>query len=348
MQLVNATRMPAAYTPGLSPDGHESLVVVVKGTFSIPEQSGAKLELHEQQAPLVTSDVFHGEPGKSAPKYEADFAPFKQRCDVLMNGTAYAPHGEPVERCIVGIRIGTWQKTFSVVGDRYWFATGGVRATPPRPFTTMPVDYDRAFGGVDLRHDDCARHEAFAPNPSGRGFHRHLLAQWLDGSPLPNTEQTGAEVTSPDGQYQPMAFGSLGRHWAPRIGYAGTYDEAWQEHVFPFPPADFDPLYYQSAPLDQQMTLPHADQTVSLLNLTPEGRSDFVWPHLEVPVHIFPKRGAQESLQARADTILIEPDARRVIVTWRVARPLRRNLFEIAEIVVEPLAGNHLAGTARS
>ena len=334
MQFVNSTRMLAGYTLGLRPDGRESLVVVVKGTFGIPEQSGGRLQLHEQQVPLVTSDVFHGEPGSSAPKYEVDFAPSKQRCDVLMNGTAYAPHIEPAERCTVGIRIGKWQKTFSVVGDRYWFATGGLRATPPQPFVTKPISYDRAFGGVDLRHEDAAQHDAFAANPSGRGFHRHLVAQWLDGSPLPNTEQTGAVVTSPDGQYQPMAFGSLGRQWVPRIGYAGTYDAAWQENVFPFLPADFDPLFYQAAPADQQMTLPREDLTVSLLNLTPEGRCDFVWPHFEMPIQVLPKNGPPESLLARPDTILIEPDDRRVIVTWRVARPLRQNLFEIAEVVV--------------
>lgn len=334
MQLVNSTRMLAGYTLGLLPGGRELLVVVVKGTFSIPEEPGAPLRLHEQQAPLVVSDVFHGEPGLSAPRYEVDFAPSKQRCDVLMNGTAYAPGGEPTERCRVGIRIGTWQKTFSVVGDRFWFAAGGVRSTPAQPFVTMPISYDRAFGGTDLRHEDMAQHDAFAANPNGRGFHRHLVSEWLHGSPLPNTEETGAPVTSPDGQYRPMAFGPLGRHWMPRIAYAGTYDQAWQENVFPFLPANFDQRYYQAAPADQQMKLPREDQTVTLLNLTPEGRCDFVWPHFVAPVHIFPKKGPQENLLAQPDTILIEPDTRRVMVTWRVARPLRRNIFEIAEVLV--------------
>lgn len=48
MQLVNSTRMLAGYTLGLLPGGRELLVVVVKGTFSIPEEPGAPLRLHEQ------------------------------------------------------------------------------------------------------------------------------------------------------------------------------------------------------------------------------------------------------------------------------------------------------------
>lgn len=334
MELINSTRMVAGYTLGLQPGGREMLVAVVKGTFRISEERGATLGLHENQAPLVMSDVFHGEPGLSAPKYEADFAPCKQRCDVLVNGTAYAPGGEPTERCTVGVRIGGWQKAFSVVGDRRWSSAGGVSVTPAQPFSTMPISYDRAFGGSDLRHEDMAQHASFAANPSGRGFHRHLVDEWLHGSPLPNTEEISAPVTSPQGDYRPMAFGPVGRHWAPRIGHAGTYDQAWLEDVFPFLPADFDTLYYQAAPADQQMPQPQDDQAVTLLNLTPEGRCEFVLPHLALPIQIVPKNAPRENLLAQPDTILIEPDARRAMVTWRVSRPLRRNLFEIAQVLV--------------
>ena len=26
-------------------------------------------------------------------------------------------------------------------------------------------------------------------NPVGRGFHKHLKSEWVDGTPLPNTEE---------------------------------------------------------------------------------------------------------------------------------------------------------------
>lgn len=335
MELINSTRMTAGCTVGMEPSGRELLVVVVKGTFRIPTEAGARLQLDEEgQGPLVTSDEFFGEPGRSAPKYEVDFAPCKRRCDILLNGHAYAPDGRPAERLTVGLRIGAWAKSFAVVGDRAWFMSGGARATSPTPFTTMPISYDYAFGGTDQRHPDSARHHACMTNPSGRGFHKHLVSEWLEGSPLPNTEEIGVETRHPEGPYRPMSFGALGRHWEPRSRYAGTYDEQWLERVSPFLPADFDEQYYQAAPLDQQLPLPLGEQQVSLLHLTPDTHREFTLPHFDAPIHIFPRRGEREDLKACLDTVLIEPDLERVTMTWRVARPLRKNLLEIAQVLV--------------
>lgn len=334
MELINSTRMVAGYTMGMEPSGRELLVVVVKGTFRIPAQQGAALQLHEEQLPLVMSDVFFGEPGLSAPKYEMDYAPRKARCDVLLNGHAHAPDGRPTDRVTVGLQIGDWSKSFSVVGDRVWVSAGGARATAPQPFTMTPISYDHAFGGVDQHHEDSGQHAAFAANPAGRGFHKHLTAQWLEGSPLPNTEELGVVVTQPDGPYRPMSYGVIGRHWDPRYRYAGTYDQQWLDEVFPFLPADFDQQYYQAAPLDQQLPMPAGEQLVSLVNLTPQGRSDFRLPFLEAPIHVFPKKGPREDLKAPADTILIEPDLERVTLTWRIARPLRKSLRDIAQVLV--------------
>jgi hypothetical protein len=60
----------------------------------------------------------------------------------------------------------------------------------------------------------------------------------------------------------------------------------------------------------------------------------FLLPHLVAPVHVFPKRGEREDYTASLDTIVIEPDQQRFTLTWRVARPLRRNMFEIAQVLV--------------
>jgi len=334
MELVNATRLVAGYTMGLEPSGRELLVVAVKGTFLLPAEADGRVELHAEQVPLVLSDVFVGEPGLSAPKFEVDFAPRKQRCDLLLNGHAYAPGGQPTDRLTVGVRVGTWSKTFAVVGDRFWRTAGGVRATPPRPFVKMALSYDYAFGGVDLRHENPQQHGAFMANPAGRGYHRHLTKEWLEGTPLPNTEEVGSQVTQPDGVYRPMSFGIVGRHWESRSRFAGTYDQQWLDNVAPFLPADFDEQYYQAAPLDQQLPLPVGEQRVSLVNLTPDGRRDFTLPHFEAPITVVPKTGPREELRASADTILIEPDLDRVTMTWRVARPLKKSMFEIAQVLV--------------
>src|SRR5688500_656233 len=147
MQLINATRMVAGFTIGVEPSGRELLVVAVKGTFRLPEP-GEALRLADEQVPLVLSDVFFGDPGRSAPRYESELAPEKQRCDVLLDGTAYAPGGQPTPRMQVGIRIGDWSKTLTVVGDRFWLLSAtGLDISAPAPFVAMPVNYERAFGG---------------------------------------------------------------------------------------------------------------------------------------------------------------------------------------------------------
>jgi hypothetical protein len=335
MELINSTRMIAGYTMGMEPSGRELLVVVIKGTFRLPAEQGAPLRLHEEQLPLVMSDIFYGEPGLSSPKYEVDFAPRKHRCDVLLNATAYAPGGRPTSRVEVGAAIGDWSKSFAVVGDRVWEAMGpGIGSSAPIPFTTMPISYDRAFGGVDQFHEDPAKHAAYMANPAGRGFHSQLVKEWVHGTPLPNTEEIGQPVNWVDGKFRPMSFGAIGRHWKSRHPFAGTYDQNWLDNVFPFLPADFDERYYQSAPSDQQLPLPAREQTVKLVNLTADGERVFVLPHFDAPVHVFPKRGQREDLTAYIDTVLIEPDEERATMVWRVARPLKKNMFEISQVLV--------------
>jgi hypothetical protein len=335
MELINSTRMLAGYTMGMEPSGRELLVVVIKGTFRIPTEQGAPLRLHEEQVPLVMSDMFYGEPGRSAPKYEVDFAPRKPRCDIILNATAYAPGGRPARRVEVSAQIGNWSKSFAVVGDRVWEAgAAGIGMSSPIPFTSMPITYDRAFGGTDTSHEDPSKHAAYMANPSGRGFHRNIAKEVVDGKPLPNTEELDNPVKWVEGNYKPMSFGVVGRHWQSRAPFAGTYDQNWIDNVFPFLPADFDEQYYQSALADQQVKLPMGEQVVSLKNLTRDGNRSFVLPHLEAPVHVFSKDGSCEKLRAFPDTVVIEPDEERVTMTWRVATLIRKNIFEISQVLV--------------
>jgi hypothetical protein len=334
MELINATRMTAGYTMGLDKSAREYLVVVIKGTFVLP-RAGEPVRLHEEQLPLVMADTFTGEPGFSAPVYEIDFAPRKHACDVLLVGSAYAPPGKQVTRSRVTLRVGNLVKTCEVVGPRVWNA-GLARITPSEPgyFTQLPISYDTAFGGADRNSDNEAEHDAYLPNPVGCGWHKHLKAAWVDGKPLPTTEEPGRPVTFPTDKYQPMAFGPLGRGWAQRARYAGTYDQKWLDDVFPFLPQDFDERYFQAAPEDQQLPIPKAQLQVDLEGFTPDGLRQFTLPYFEAPVHVFPKKSEREDYTANLDTIVFEPDHERLQMTWRVARPLKKSMHEVAQVLV--------------
>lgn len=334
MNLTNATKMEAGYTLTMRSDGRELLVVVAKGTFLIPKP-GEEACLADKQMPLVTKDVFSGEPAFSAPLYEVDFVPRKPRCDVLLHGSAYAPRGRPVDRLTVSLRVGRLQKSFDVVGNRVW-QTGSVymAASDPEPFVVMPISYNNAFGGIDRSQEDPIKWQYYPFNYAGVGYHENTSAQFMNGKPLPNTEETGRRINNPKGNYRPMAFGPVGRTWEPRPKLAGTYDQHWLDHVFPFLPTDFKDEYYQSAPVDQQTDYLRGGEEVELTNLTPEGLTRFRIPNMHVPITILYRIGKPAEIMPVIDTLIIEPDNKRFLMTWRAALPLRRSIHEVREVIV--------------
>ncbi|WP_426755860.1 DUF2169 family type VI secretion system accessory protein [Myxococcus sp. Y35] len=333
MDFVNETPLCAGWTVGFQPDGREVLVVVAKGTFSLPA-SEEEAPLAPTQLPLVEADTFTGEPGFSAPLHEADFAHRKPRCDVLLNGSAWAPGGKPAPVVPVSFSLGGMTKSFAVHGPRVWRKSlmGGPRSSEAQPFTSLPISYDNAFGGVDTSQKDVARHKAFLPNPVGRGFRHHL--EEVDGVPMSNTEEIRTPITSPRGPYRPMAFGALGRNWHPRSAFAGTYDASWLSEDLPFFPKDFDDRYFQAAPEDQQVPYPRGGEAVTLINLSPRGTLRFRLPRLQVPVAFIPHQGPAKQVDAALDTVLVESDADRLLLTWRLTWPLRRDAFELKQVVV--------------
>jgi hypothetical protein len=234
----------------------------------------------------------------------------------------------------VGIKVATWQKVITVVGDRVWRVGMRIRVEGPQSFTVMPISYENAFGGVDNFHPDSGRHGVYAPNPVGVGYHKVLDRAYVDGTPLPNTEETRAPVVRPDGRYRPMAFGPLGRNWLPRYKLAGTYDQEWIEKTFPFLPADFDPLFFQSAPTDQQVDHIVGGEPVILLNLTPDGRCSFCLPTGEIAVTFMLRNYQRREVKGVLDTLAFDPDAGQFSMVWRASLRLERNVFDVVQAVV--------------
>ena len=285
MHFVNSTGLPAQWTMGFEPDGREMLVVVVKATYSIPPSGARGVPwLADEQQPLVEADRFSGEPGFSAPLHETDFAHRKPACDVLLLGSAHAPHGRPVERLPVALKLGSLQKQFTVVGPRVSAQVLAVaRASKPEHFQRLPLSYDYAFGGTDRTREAQDRQtDAYQPNPVGRGYWRDL--KHIDGQPLPFTEASDQSVVDPAGRYVPMSFSPIGRNWTPRCAYAGTYDQHWLENTAPLWPADFDARYFQAAPADQIVPYLTGGEEVVLQHLTPEGHCTFRLPRRSMPI----------------------------------------------------------------
>ncbi|OWQ48346.1 hypothetical protein CDL60_07160 [Roseateles noduli] len=331
MNFVDKCGGTAGWTVGYQRDGRELLVVMMKRTYRMPRHGEAPTIAPAQQ-PLVQHDVFSGEAGVTAPLLDSDYAHRKPACDVLLVGSAHAPGGAPVKRMPVGLRVGAMTKQFEVVGPREWRQSLlGLGQSEPQPFLALPLSYDVAFGGTDVTEADLGRTFTYLENPVGRGYRRHL--ERLDGQALPNTEEAGKPVEHPRKNYRPMAFSPIGRNWSPRMGYAGTYDRAWQESRAPFWPDDFDDRYFQAAPTDQLIAHPAGGEEVTLLNLTPDGRRSFRLPRERMPVTFIPHRGRDVTQEAVLDTIVLEPDEERFSLVWRTSIALGKSVFDVRETI---------------
>ncbi len=337
MRVLNQTRFVHQFTMGTDKSGREYLSFVVKGTFAFPDSPAQRPRPAAIQRPLVTADEYVGEPGLSAVQWESDFAFRKARCDVVLQGAAHAPGARPAERVRVGLMVGQWSKQFDVVGPREWRVIGpAITATRPYPFVRQAFSYGTAFGGPDRTDPDDKAPAAYAANPVGLGFAGIRSQSRLSGQPLPNTEDPRQPVTSPYGDYRPMALGPIGRGWPERLRHGGTYDQNWIDHVFPFLPADFDERYFQMAPEDQQIAFPEPGTPVAMVNLTPSGRESFRLPETVLPIRIL--RGRETCLEAapRPDTLIFDPEARVFMMVWRVWVPMRRIITEFTEAWIGP------------
>lgn len=332
MEFLNESGLPAQWTMAFDRGGREMLVVAAKATFSLPSD-GAPVTRELPQVQLVMADEFEGDPGLTAPTHETDFASFKPMCDVLLAGQAHAPGGRPAREVSVGLRVGALTKAFQVTGPRLWQGgLLGVRPGRPDPFTTMPISYGLAFGGAELDKGPAGFGRAYAANPVGRGY--SPSGRHLDGQAMPTSQEFNLEIQDPAAEYRPMAFGPVGRNWYPRYTHAGTYDKAWQDERAPYWPDDFDFQYFQSAPPDQRVAHLQGGEPVLLRNLSPEGTLGFEIPRMPLHVLLIPHHGAPVRARPVIDTLIIEPEARRFTLTWRLTHRLKQHCFELKRVVV--------------
>ena len=194
--------------------------------------------------------------------------------------------GAPANRVNVRLQVGSVNKTFDVLGRRFWierdFSSG------PENFLKQPITYDVAYGGTDTRREDV---DTYLENPVGIGYYPLSSGSSLAGKALAQTQAKGQNAKSAFGGCRPMSLGALGRNFAERARYAGTYDADWLRKRVPYWPDDFDYHYFQAAPADQQMPYPVGGETVTLTNLSRHGTQRVVLPDLGLPILLVPHRG---------------------------------------------------------
>jgi hypothetical protein len=331
--------LPAHQTPFVAhsavlPDaeGVEQLVVMLKATFEISPTG--KLAVAAEQEALSAVDEHSGAAGTSSIARAADIGlPKPLGTDVFLAGHAVAPRGGTRDM-EVSLRAGAIHKRARVSGPRAWHAgaLGVATHTAPEPFERVRLLYELAFGGEDRSAEDPAAWEGEARNPVGRGFRaRTSRAEWRD-TPLPNLEDPAALLGRPDERPRPLAFGPIGRHWAPRVGYAGSYDARWRAERMPLLPADFDARFHHAAPPDQILAgHVKGGEAVQVTGCTRSGVLAFELPAMRVTaaLRLFLR---DVELALACDTLAIDADRASVSLLYRGAVALGGELLDVREV----------------
>jgi hypothetical protein len=142
----------------------------------------------------------------------SDFWVNKERTDVVICGSAFAPGGRATPSMYVSAQVGGISKRIAVFGrPEVEWAGGRPRLGRPEPFVEMPLTYDNAYGGLDNRvpipadvRDEYMRlvelgmqfdHPGLYPrNPVGKGY--LVLPDPVPGFELPNLEDPADLLTA--------------------------------------------------------------------------------------------------------------------------------------------------------
>lgn len=319
--LKNLTPFVATDFLSLTKEGEECLVLVVAGSFVLPpagRSTNTPLAVCEEQLQPATTDTYWGAPEKSSLRYESQSAYMRPGTDVLLHGQAWALRGRKVTRTQVAVRVGALEKRAVVSGIRVWYRSiVGLSASDALPFESLPLRYEYAFGGTSASGYETR-------NPVGRGF--YASAKEAQEQPVPSIEAPEATVRGWADRPPPCGFGPVARHWQPRLGWAGTYDAAWVEKRAPLWPVDFDERFFHSAPEGLWASTPlKGGEPVVLEGLSPDGLLAFT-----LPTHRLLARctfaGRRERRRMVLDTVLLEPEERRLVLTWRATFPAHRQL----------------------
>jgi len=144
----------------------------------------------------------------------SDFWPHKLASDVVIQGSAHVPGGNPKASMVAEASIGNRKKRIAVFGRREisWTRSGQIQVGSPEPFLQMPLVYSNTYGGLDPRvpipDEDREAYMALAEqglaNDHPGGYPRNFVGKGylvlpgpIEGLEMPNLEDP-EDLLSPD------------------------------------------------------------------------------------------------------------------------------------------------------
>ncbi len=306
MDFVNATPAPAVFVNTTFGKSRMLGAVIARPAFRI--EDGNLLPAPEFAWPIgrQPADTPYG-------NFPGDVPYLTGGIDVFVIGSLWQPGGQPGAELTAEIRIGDrLLRRIIAVGDRRWVrANDALVPSDPQPFASMPLSYERAFGGVaESENGPCA----WPPNPLGRGF--YMTPEEAEGQPLPNLEDPDHRIASMDDRPEPMATGPYPAEGSLRAEHAVELDADAEVPVM----KRVRPLIFNQA--HPRMILPPAEtpragEIVEITHASPEGALRFAVPGIAFHARVtLEDRGYAFPLHL--DQIAVLTEEKRVVLGYRV------------------------------
>ena len=254
MQFNNYSPFPGIAWEFVTSESDYFITAVARAKFKfVPIYDGLNWGLipDSDQGELFDADVYYGEVGQSAVRYESDYVGYKPNTDIILNAHAHAPKMKRGKSWKTSVEIYShnheFLKKYSLVvrGEKkyrrfglLWLSLGRKKEV------SIPIRYERARGGTISKS---YKNKYKSPkvlyvnpeNPIGCGIKKI-------GNPIKTVY--APQIFYADKKHSaPAGFGFINRAWKTRVSKAGTYNEQWLEHQHPLPPKDFDDSYNQAA-----------------------------------------------------------------------------------------------------
>lgn len=290
---VSAVGASAAETVVWRLRGELRVTVIVKAVFAF--EADAPMRVVEPED-IVRAEVHHGRNPSRSVRLTSDLAPFLPNADVVLTGHACAPADETALGMSVRLAVYREQPLL----DKSINVLCTTKDGDDEPFETMPLVYERAYGGV-----------GFADNPFGLG-----VASPAGQSP---------NLVDPSDPQRVACFGPIARGWPNRKKLLGKADRKALDGPVAEIPEGFNFAYYQAAPQDQQVAYLQGNEWVVLEGMSrAEPQICSCLPSAIGRARVFGlgAGGQGRALALVADTLRIDADTLTCSVVWRGSFPV--------------------------
>lgn len=325
MELINSSPVPCEcdIIAGL-PDGSRALIFTAKATFNILGNGQVKLE-REQPMPLLEQDEetdFGLLPTDALLRLDPAF-------EVILLGQAHSENGRAAYETKVSLSVGDEYRELDVIGDRVWQGEGdNARLSDPEPFKSMPLTWEKAFGGTQqvLIDREAYLDVSWPYNSAGKGFDHISQARELGEAFSCPEEYPQFEVVrelpnleAPQERVRRWADTPLPVCWATVPQSSGllferfkrSCEKSGKDHVLLGAPE----MNHRAHP-DWVIETPPAGALVRMQGLSENGPVDFRIPEMRVVVDL-KYAGQLQKIELHPRSMVLLPEEMKFCLTFR-------------------------------